>query len=279
MPNIYEINLMETGERSYTSSKTIFPNEIHLWLVQLDDNILPSLFDLYVALLSKEEFIRYHGFFCSKQGHNFLICRALIRTVLGQYLGISPQNVKLSLGENGKPNLSFNEHDLNHLEFNLSHTKKVAILALTFGQEIGIDIEFEEENVSKAIVYRYFSREEVTYIDSAPSCLQAYRFWEIWTLKEAYLKSIGLGLSAPLNAFSFNLNKPNIIKANSIPDWKDDFKKRWFAQWKPSSEHIASICMDRGNFAEPPNIHVYHIVPLYSIIEQREPLILLRHST
>ena len=272
--------LKGTDLNAWPSQASICPvkNSIHLWIVRFEACRDESLLRQYMGLLSKEELIRYKGFLFAEQQHSFLISRILLRTVLSQYLGKMPQHINFVYGVNGKPGLAFSETPLHCLSFNLSHTKCMAILAVSTGVDIGIDIEFKDCAAPTQTVLRYFSTDEIKYVIESPAHLQACYFWELWTLKEAYLKCLGLGLSVPLDAFNFNLIKPNMIEIKTASTWKDDPGKWWFAQWEPSPQHIASLCIQREHLNGSPTICAYDIVPLSKVIDQSRCIQFLRQS-
>jgi 4'-phosphopantetheinyl transferase len=53
---------------------------------------------------------------------------------------------------------------------------------------------------------RCFTDEEINYINGQREADILSRFYEVWTLKESYIKAIGLGLSCPLRFFSVCIN-------------------------------------------------------------------------
>jgi 4'-phosphopantetheinyl transferase len=99
----------------------------------------------------------------------------------------------------GKPVLA--AHDASALSFNLSHTHGFVACAVTLGTEVGIDVENVDRNLRvQEIAERYFAPDELSDLAACPPDARAKRFFDFWTLKEAYLKAIGVGLSHPPNA-------------------------------------------------------------------------------
>ena len=99
-------------------------------------------------------------------------------------------NTEIIKNEKGKP---YFKH-IPDLFFSISHTDGLTVIALS-DCEVGIDVE----KVRKADlrVVRRFSKEEADYITEKES---DRRFFEIWTMKEAYLKCKGTGISGGLNS-------------------------------------------------------------------------------
>lgn len=104
-------------------------------------------------------------------------------------------------GEHGKPYLKDNP-----VYFNISHSESVVILSVS-DSEIGCDIEYIGPNVNN-IASKYFTDEENEYIDSSSDKVKA--FFEIWTLKESFMKATGFGLSAGISSFSVSVSDDNI---------------------------------------------------------------------
>jgi 4'-phosphopantetheinyl transferase len=108
------------------------------------------------------------------------------------------------LGRHGKPYL---EHSLSGIQFNLSHSRELALCAVVWGRAVGIDIE-EQRPVTDAarIITRYFSpAEQVEYL-SVPEDERLAAFYRGWTRKEAYLKATGTGLATALDRFDVSLS-------------------------------------------------------------------------
>ena len=120
----------------------------------------------------------------------------------------------------------------NKLKFNISHSGRYAILAIS-DDDIGIDIQAIKADKHR-IAEKNFSKKECEYINQAGDDKQKQqRFCEIWTLKEAYLKNIGLGLRKPLNSFELVLDDDVSVKG------KKDYK---FKQFLMNRKYVVSVC-------------------------------------
>lgn len=121
----------------------------------------------------------------------------LLADVINKELGIHSSNIKLSYGENGKPSLVGCE-DFN---YNLSHSGDMVVIA--YGNvPVGVDVEYLERRnrYNEAVIKRCFTETEQEYAISNGD----KGFFDIWTMKEAYLKLSGKGVSIPLNSFTVN---------------------------------------------------------------------------
>jgi 4'-phosphopantetheinyl transferase len=128
-----------------------------------------------------------------------------LRILLGCYLGVEPERVPISHGENGKPVIAGGTNG-EELHFNLSHSGGMAIYAFSGDSEIGVDIEQIRDNVEMTrLVERFFSAREKTEWRDLLESQRTEAFFNGWTRKEAFTKATGEGLSMPLDSFDVSL--------------------------------------------------------------------------
>jgi 4'-phosphopantetheinyl transferase len=141
--------------------------------------------------LSTDECKRADRFHFARDREAYILARGTLRSLLGRYLGRDPAKVRFIYGAQGKPSLSDGD-----VQFNLSHTRGLALLALARGRPVGVDVEevrpfSEVENLPQ----RIFSMQELqTFRDLKPSYHQT-AFFNAWTRKEAVVKATGLGFT------------------------------------------------------------------------------------
>ena len=96
---------------------------------------------------------------------------------------------------------------ISPIQFNLSHTQQVALLAVTLDKDVGIDIEHIDRKTDwKGICQRFFTKPEQEALFSLAESQQELAFYTLWTRKEAYMKVLGTGLS--LSPTEFTLTVP-----------------------------------------------------------------------
>ncbi len=178
--------------------------EIHLWHLDQVDFDLPTLARDCLSWLSDSELQRYYRYQFDSHRKQLLLSRVLTRLALSRYdSSIAPASWKFSQNEYGKPAISA-EQNAAALYFNLSHSAQRAVLAVSRHSDIGVDIELSTKpRRIGAIAQRYFSPAESAAILALPVEQQQDRFYDLWTLKEAYIKACGMGLSIPLQHFSY----------------------------------------------------------------------------
>lgn len=152
------------------------------------------------------------------------------------------QNICLNdigLNNSGKP--VFDNQSLGH--FNLSHSGEWVVCALD-NQTVGIDVErfrkpLDAHEPKDLKVMKLFSEAEQAYINKADISDRPARFYRLWTLKESYLKALGVGLSQPLNSFTINIIDEH--HANLIID--EQIQTGWyFYYFNVDANHVFAIC-------------------------------------
>lgn len=156
-------------------------------------------------LLSPDELQRANRLLNRLARNRFVAGRAFLRQTLADFLSLDPAQICLSTNAHKKPRLS-GEQSQSGLSFNLSHSEDRAILALTRGCDVGVDIEYVRKDLAfRPMAQRFFSPREQTELFNLPPELQLDAFYRCWTRKEAYLKGCGSGFSLPSNSFDVSL--------------------------------------------------------------------------
>jgi len=257
-----------------TSVKVLKPNEIHLWLAFPDEIQDTRLLSEYKQLLIPEEAEKQRRFYFPRHRHQYLVARALVRTTLFRYTGIKPRLLEFSKNQYGRPDLILHD-SLPPIRFNLSHTDGLIACAVILKQDIGVDVEdMERRAVSLETADRFFSKTEVDDLHQVPESKKKDRFFDYWTLKESYIKARGMGLSLPLEQFSFHLseNKPPGISFD--PKLSDDPDRWQFWLLRPTKRHKAALSACREN-QDPYGLTIKKTVPL--LVEEDFPFSIVKH--
>jgi 4'-phosphopantetheinyl transferase len=240
------------------------PAEIHLWLAFYDEITDERLLSEYRALLNAAEKEQEKRFYFARDRLRYLVTRALVRTVLSRYLPIHPRDWMFSTNAYGCPQIANAEAKEECISFNISHTHSLIVLGVTRHRALGVDVEnVEAREALLDIADRFFAPQEVTALNAVPMAQQQYRFFEYWTFKESYIKARRMGLSLPLNKFSFHYSHDQSVEIAIDPELADDATRWQFWQFRPRSEYLLAICAERvGN--EPPKLTVRQAVPMLS---------------
>jgi 4'-phosphopantetheinyl transferase len=214
----------------------LHPASIHVWQFPL--TAPDGEFDNYAAVLSPDERARANRFHFERDQRRFTIARAVVRSILGAYVGASAGEIVFDYAHYGKPSLADNR---GGIRFSVSHSGEMGMLAVARGQELGVDVELIRADVeTEKLAERFFSPHERESIRALPSGERASSFFRCWTCKEAFLKAQGLGLSRSLDSFDVEVNPERPARLLSTrPDSRES--TRWFLYDVPiqSSYHAA----------------------------------------
>lgn len=164
-------------------------------------------------MLADDEIERARRYKFPRDRRRFVAARAFSRKTLAKYLSVSPLELSFVYGAFGKPGLS-PRPDGTRVEFNLSHSGDMAILAVTGGPHVGIDVEqvIPMQDL-QGMASRFFSAYENAILSEVPLHIRDFAFYCCWTRKEAFLKALGHGLAHPLDSFDVSLDerRPRLV--------------------------------------------------------------------
>jgi 4'-phosphopantetheinyl transferase len=221
---------------------TLSPAEVHVWRASLHAS--PSrLADLH-AILAADEQQRAARFHADRDRNSYIVARGVLRTLLGHYVQRPPQELRFSYNRYGKPALEGAANG-TPLCFNLSHSHNLVLYAVTYGRDLGIDIEYVRPNFARdQIAEQFFSPRENAELRALTHAQHTIGFFNCWTRKEAYIKARGQGLSLPLDQFDVSLTPGEpaaLLQTRDIPDEA----ARWsLRELHPGPGYIAALAVE-----------------------------------
>jgi 4'-phosphopantetheinyl transferase len=174
-------------------------SRIDLWQFSLEHEVHNA-----EQLLNADERARGDRFYFSHHKRRFCTARATMRIILSRYLNTAPERLEFTFNAHGKPEVV----NLQKLQFNISHSKDLAILAVGKSVPMGVDIEFYSGRPYEGIAKNLFSEQEYAEFIKVPAPLKAAVFFHVWSQKEAFIKACGLGLSYPTKDFTVPTSIP-----------------------------------------------------------------------
>jgi 4'-phosphopantetheinyl transferase len=185
------------------SSPHLKEGDVHVWRLPLDQ---PGEHGTYLrSLLSADEEERAQRFRFPRDRERFVVCRGLLRVLLGRYLSCHPGRLRFAYGAHGKPALAGGAA-AGRLCFNVAHSEGLALIAVARGREVGVDLEcLRPETATEQLATSCFSARELEALRALPQQVRTEAFFRCWTRKEAYLKATGTGLSLGLDRFDVTL--------------------------------------------------------------------------
>jgi 4'-phosphopantetheinyl transferase len=153
--------------------------EVDVWLVSLEADPANEPGDDRPSVLSPDEKVRAARLRFESDRSRWVCARTALRTILAQYACLPPAEIRFAFGPHGKPGLPTG----GDIEFSLSHAGSWAMVAVTRGVPVGIDIERIRDNVDIAALLR---RLGVTDLPEGRSNL-----FRAWNRREAMTKAVG----------------------------------------------------------------------------------------
>jgi 4'-phosphopantetheinyl transferase len=229
-------------------TKTLLPlpdGEAHVWLASTEEAYPSSLLAQFERLLCPEETARRARFRFLVDRRRYLLGHALVRTVLSAYSDVDPTDWRFVRNEFGRPEPVLNAQQ--SLRCNLSGTLGLVACVITRVADAGIDVEDVARLADPMDLARHaFAPHEVEELESLGGEQQRFRFFEYWTLKEAYLKARGVGLSGQLSQAGFRFKTdvlPTLSSASEAAHWQ-------FQLSRPTPEHLLAVAV-RKELEEP----------------------------
>lgn len=210
---------------------TLLSTRIDIWKYPLN-----RAFHGAKSLLDADQQKRADRFHFLKHQRRFITAHAFVRIILAKYLNVKPTQLTFTYNAHGKPALS--SHPF--LQFNLTHSHDLALLAVGLHSPMGIDVEFFSPRPYAGIGSHIFSPQEMHDLNALPKSLKPLGFFNLWTQKEALIKACGLGLSYPTKDFDVPV----------LPSFKERIqdtlhKKTWqMLSFTPQPASHAALCCD-----------------------------------
>lgn len=208
------------------------PHKVDLWFWRLAPG------DDAEAVLAPDELARAKKRIDPGGREKDVAARSGLRMRLAMHAGLSPESLEFEVNDFGKPRL----RQRPSLHFNLSHSGEMACLAVCDQAPVGVDIE-QITAADLDVARSYFTEAEFSALAAAPADIQGEVFFRLWTLKEAVIKAIGAGLSAPLNAFEVSPHQPAL--AACPRDWGEP--REWRLRLSsPSEGYLCALAVRTG---------------------------------
>jgi phosphopantetheinyl transferase len=214
--------------------------EVHVWF---QDTLDPEAHALAGQVLSEEERLQRDRFLFPEDRRDYAAAHDLLRRSLSKHAP-AQQPVAWLFEKNafGKPHIIGDDGKPTATEFSLSHTRGFVACAISSAR-VGIDVERVRQKVDyEEIAKNNFSHQEVRALQALPAIARMNRVLELWTLKEAFLKATGSGLSAELDSVWFELPPSRAIRFHAPNDVESDSWK--FALFTPHPEVRMAIAIE-----------------------------------
>ena len=192
-------------------------DEIHVWRSDLSVSALEIVRLKLIISLDERERAERFNFECDRQ--RSIIGRGRLRLLLGKILGLPASSLRFEYDGFGKPKLTSTQEQ--RLQFNVSHSGDLVLIAVTRGRAVGVDVERIRGDIDvDGLAKRFFSTNENERLNPLTGRRRYDAFFTCWTRKEAYLKGRGDGLSLPLDQFDVSFlpdEEPRLLETRFDP--------------------------------------------------------------
>ena len=193
------------GDRRPVSIPRLTEHAVHVWRVALDDEARVE--DSW-RLLAPDEHARAQRLHDAVHRRRFVLAHGALRVLLAGYLDAAPTAITYVVGAHGKPAIAAGDGVRGRVEFNLSHSGDIALVAVARGQPVGVDVQHWSDSVEHLrLAERFFSAHERDALRALAHEAEqvAGAFFAAWTRKEAYVKATGYGIARGLHHFDVSI--------------------------------------------------------------------------
>lgn len=211
---------------------------VRIWLVDLDADDTEASREL----LSPDEAARAARFVFDHHRHRFVAGRAGLRRILADELNTAPAALSFTYGARGKPELN---HGGPPVRFNVSHSDRYALIAVTDAAAIGVDIEKTRAVPDVLRLARTaFSPNELAELTAVPAAAREEAFFAGWTRKEAYIKARGDGLRM-LSDFDVALGPEEPVRLKRVEGDPEEPARWTLLSLAPAAGYAGALCVAR----------------------------------
>ncbi len=213
-------------------------NEIHIWKSSLD--VQEKKMAELSKILSPDEIERAGRFHFDRDKRRFIAGRGMLREILARYIDKKSEDIKFTYTSRGKPQID-DGAEAGRISFSLSHSHELVLYAFTRDHPIGVDVERARsiEDV-EGLARRFFSEREYRLVNASSGAKKQEMFFTIWTIKEAYLKATGEGLSG-LEDIEVSLS-PDGVPLELISAGRPGLMKQWeIDSFSPADDYFAAV--------------------------------------
>ena len=189
------------------------PAEVHVWVANLDAN--PGELTHRFGATTDAERERASRFWRREDGDRYLSAHGVLRVLLAGYLASDPLALDFKTGEHGKPFL-----ENTSLEFNLSHSSDLALIAVAEGRRVGVDVErLRPMPDLDDLAARVCTTDELVILTSLAEPLRAHAFLGVWTRKEALAKATGEGIQGVMRDAQTEVSGWTVTEVRDLPGY------------------------------------------------------------
>jgi 4'-phosphopantetheinyl transferase len=218
---------------------------VHIAAIQNSHDLLPELYESLLDFVSDDRKQRVKKFFRRQDACRSIVGEVLAKYCVGKAAGVSPDTISFRIDSFGKPHSDLRDKEI---QFSVSHSGSWVVCAVD-GGPVGIDVE-RVRKYDPDIAKRFYHPNEYAVLSALPEQERNSRFFDLWTIKESYIKALGKGLSQALDSFEIlfenNAIRMQTLSGNPIMHFKQ------YDHLGP--EYKCAVCACHDNFPKEINI-------------------------
>ncbi len=219
---------------------SLISGAVHVWRAPLDDS--PERTSRFRPYLSDDELTRADRCRIPHPQYQFVVTRGILRILLSQYVSFPPAHLHFETQPQGKPTLV--RPSSLPIQFNVTHTRGMALIAFALHHAVGIDVEWIDRKVQGGdIAERYFSARESAYLASLSAPERIHQFFWYWTCKEAYLKMQGKGIAGGLAQCELTIEPDHCRAELSRLDQQGQKEDCSLSRIRAGAEHVGAVAV------------------------------------
>ncbi|BFH20424.1 4'-phosphopantetheinyl transferase superfamily protein [Paenibacillus melissococcoides] len=207
--------------------------KIGIFAMRVPDVMDQATLQHLLRLLPPDRQDKINRFHHKADAYRSLLAEVLVRKIIAERTGLANSQIRFHYNSYGKPELASEQR----LCFNISHSGEWIACAV-HDTEVGIDVE-QIKPIDLSVARRFFSAEEYELLENKPPEGRLEMFYDLWTLKESYVKLRGQGLSIPLDSFSVHKSDQGECCLRSPGD---EVSRFFFKQYHVADQYCLSIC-------------------------------------
>jgi 4'-phosphopantetheinyl transferase len=229
----------ETGMRADLGG--LLPGTLHLWTCVMDEPDGATLARRLCAILSPDECERSLRLRHAADRHRFVASHAFVRLALSRHCAVEASRWRFDRTAKGKPFVAAPNLPQTPA-FSLSYTEGMAACLIGLSTEIGVDVErLKYHSDLPRFAPSILAAGELQSLRGQYGANWTTRFYQLWTLKEAYAKARGVGLGLKLSDIAFEFAADGAIRGNFVVDLRDGPSNWFFRSHRPSPAHVLSL--------------------------------------
>ncbi|MCP1187364.1 4'-phosphopantetheinyl transferase superfamily protein [Paenibacillus sp. 1781tsa1] len=215
---------------------------ITIRMLQVPEVLPKAYWDHFLSQVSAERRAQASRFVRQADAYRSVLGEILTRVTLSKLTGLRSHELSFTRNSYGKPSLSHH----SDVPFNVSHSGDWIALISGGADELGVDVE-KIAPIDMQIAERFFSPTESQFLAAVPVDRRLETFYRLWTLKESYIKAVGMGLSIPLDSFAILPDEGGVWHCEQAAEYR-------FHSHRLDEGHMLAACSAGGELPSQPEI-------------------------